>query len=52
MYYMYNHVSMRQVHLVKGHVVDVYWIDTEYVQNNLLTEFSKQTDFLIFRNIC
>ena len=30
---------MRKVHLVSGHVVYVYWIDTVYVQNNLLTEF-------------
>ena len=33
---------MRKVHLVKGHVVYVYWIDTVYVQNNLPTEFSKR----------
>ena len=34
---------MRKVHLVKGHVVYVYWIDTVYVQTNLPTEFSKRT---------
>ena len=33
---------MRKVHLVKGHAVYVYWIDTVYVQNNLPTEFSKR----------
>ena len=27
-----NHSSMRKVHLVTGHVVYVYWIDTVYVQ--------------------
>ena len=32
---------MRKVNLVNGHVVDVYWIDTVYVQNNLPTELSK-----------
>ena len=32
--------SLRKVHLVKGHVVYVYWIDKVYVQNNLPTEFS------------
>ena len=32
---------MHKVHLVNGHVVYVYWIDTVYVQNNLSTEFSK-----------
>ena len=31
----------------KGHVVYVYWIDTVYVQNNLPTEFSKRTIFII-----
>ena len=41
------HSSMRKVHLVKGHVVYVYWIDTVYVQNNLPTEFSKRTIFII-----
>ena len=44
----YNHSSMRKVHLVNGHVVYVYWIDTVYVQNNLPTEFSKRT---IFHNL-
>ena len=34
----YNHSSMHKVHLVKGHVVYMYWIDTVYVQNNLPTE--------------
>ena len=33
--------SMRKVHLVKDHVVNVYQIDTVYVQNNLPTELSK-----------
>ena len=36
---------MRKVHLVKGHVVYVYWIDTVYVLNNLPTEFIKRTIF-------
>ena len=36
----YNHSSMRKVHLFRGHVAYVYWIDTAYVQNNL-TEFVK-----------
>ena len=43
----YNHSSMRKVHLVKCHVVYVYWIDTVYVQNNLQTEFSKSSIFII-----
>ena len=43
----YNHSSVRKVHLVKGHVVYVYWVDTVYVQNNLPTEFSKSTIFII-----
>ena len=43
----YNHSSMRKVHLVDGHIVYVYWIDTVYVQNNLPTEFSKGTIFII-----
>ena len=40
---------MRKVHLhvVKDHVVNVYWIDTVYVQNNLPTEFSKRTIVII-----
>ena len=40
---------MRKVHLVSGHVVYMYWIDTVYVQNNLPvpTEFSKRTIFII-----
>ena len=45
----YNHSSMRKVHLVKGHVVNVYWIDTAYVQNNLPTEYSKRAIFIILR---
>ena len=36
---------MRKVHLVNGHVVYVYWIDTVFVQNNLPTEFSKKDNF-------
>ena len=36
---------MRKVHLVKGHVVYVYWKNTVYVQNNLPTEFSKRAFF-------
>ena len=43
----YNHSSMHKVHLVKGHVVYVYWIDTVYVQNNLPIEISKRTLFII-----
>ena len=43
----YNHSPVRKVHLVKGHVVYVYWVDTVYVQNNLPTEFSKKTIFII-----
>ena len=43
---------MRKVHLVNGHVVYVYWIDTVYVQNNLPTEFSKRTIYIISRKIC
>ena len=44
-----NKVSciLRKVHLVNGHVVYVYWIDTVYVQNNLPIEFSKMTIFII-----
>ena len=42
----HNHSSMRKVHLVGGHVVYVYWIDTVYVQNNIPTEFSKRTIFI------
>ena len=42
-----NHSSMRKVHLVNGHVVYVYWIDTVYVRNNLPTELSKRTIFII-----
>ena len=43
----YNHSSMRKVHLVDGHVVYVYWIDTVYMQNNIPPEFSKGTIFII-----
>ena len=43
----YKHSSMRKVHLVNGHVVYVYLIDTVYVQNNLPTKFSKRTIFII-----
>ena len=50
--HQYNHSSMRKVHLVSGQVVYVYWIDTVYVQNNLPTEFSKRTIFIILRKIC
>ena len=35
------------VHLVNGHVVYVFWVDTVYVQNNLPTELSKRTIFII-----
>ena len=38
---------MRKVHLVKGHVVYNYWIDTVYVKNNLTNEFNKRTIFII-----
>ena len=37
---------MRKVHLVKGHVVYVYWVDT-VMQNNLPTELSKRAIFII-----
>ena len=40
MYYMYNHLSMRKVHIVNGHVAYVYWIDTVYVQNIIPIEFT------------
>ena len=43
----YNHSSVRKVHLVKGHVVYVYLVDTVYVQNNLPTEFSRRIIFII-----
>ena len=43
---------MREVHLVNGHEIYVYWIDTVYVQNNLPTEFSKRTIFIIWGNGC
>ena len=42
-----NYSSMRKVHLVKGHVVYVYWMDTVYVQNTLPIELSKRTIFII-----
>ena len=35
---LYNHSYMRKVHLVKGLVVYVYWIDTVFVQYNPATE--------------
>ena len=47
-----NYSSMRKVHLVKGHVVYVYWMDTVYVQNTLPIELSKRTIFIIYRKIC
>ena len=40
---------MRKVHRVKGHVVYVYCIDTVLVQNDLPSEFSKRTVFIIYR---
>ena len=43
----FNHSAMRKVHQVNGHVVYVRWIGTVYVQNNLPTEFSKMTIFII-----
>ena len=43
----YNHSPVRKVHLVKDHVVYVYWVDKVYVQNNLPTELSKRTLFII-----
>ena len=43
----YNHSSMRKEHLVNGHVVNVYLVDTVFVQNNLPTELSKRTVFTI-----
>ena len=43
----YNHSSMRKEHQAKSHVVYVYWIGTVYVQNNLPSELSKRTDFII-----
>ena len=41
---------MHKVHLVKGHVVYVYWIYTVHVKNNLPTEFSKRTIFIKYEN--
>ena len=38
---------MRKVHLINGNAVYVYSIDTVYVQNNLATELSKRTIFII-----
>ena len=38
---------MHKVHLGYGHVVYVYWIDIVSVQNNLPTELSKRTIFII-----
>ena len=43
---------MRNVNLVNGHEVYVYWIDTVYVQTNQQTEFSKMTIFIILRKLC
>ena len=40
---------MRKIHLVNGHVVYVYWIDTVYVLNNLPTEFSKRGGGMMFK---
>ena len=40
---------MRKVHLVKCHVVYVHWIDTVLVRNNLPTELSKRTAFIIYK---
>ena len=39
-----NHSSRHKVHLFRGHVAYVYWIDTVYVQNtcNLSTELRKR----------
>ena len=45
--FLKNHSSMHNAHLVNGHVVYVYWIDTVYVHNNLPTEFSKRTIFIV-----
>ena len=36
---------MRKVLLVNGHVVNVFWIDTVYVQINIPNEFSKKDNF-------
>ena len=47
----YNRSSMCKVHLVKDHVVYVYWTDVVYVQNNLPTEFSKRAIFIILEKI-
>ena len=38
---------MREVHQAKSHVIYVHWLDTVYVQNNLPSEFSKMTIFII-----
>ena len=37
----YNHSSMRKVHVFKGHVAYVYWIDTVFVKNNYQHNFVK-----------
>ena len=42
-----SNVLMHKVHLVNGYVVYVYWIDTLHVQNNLPTELSKRSIFII-----
>ena len=38
---------MHKVHICYGQVAYEHWIDTVYVQNNLSTEFSKRTIFII-----
>ena len=40
---------MRKVHLVNGHVVYVYWIDTVYMQNNLPTELIQYICKIIYQ---
>ena len=40
-------VIMSEAFLVDVSILYVYWIDTVYVQNNLPTEFSKRTIFII-----
>ena len=40
------------VHLFRGPVAYVYWIDTVYVQNNLSALFSKRTNFKLSKKIC
>ena len=43
----YKHLSMHKLNLLRGHEAYVNWIDTVYVQNNLSTEFSKRTIYII-----